>query len=466
MKTESKLYKYLLAISAVLVDATLIVLADLLSFSIRYGIDVREENFAAYKRIAIFIVLLRLICLYIFGFYEKPKYKTNLDNFANIVKAMTVSSLIIVVVAFYSRALAYPRSVILLSWILTASMIMAWRVIARYLINLLLGHEYFVSSLVIIGTDNAAVRLMLQLTRRASVRCRLIGYVATGPEEPTVDRSKILGTIDDLPSIIREHPVDEVVISSPKLPRDTVAQIFSYLINSDIILRTVPNLYEAVIGRMATTSGKEVPLVELTTTRYGQVWYRGFKRVMDFILSLLAVALTGPILMVPIALLIKLTSKGPVIHKQERAGLHCRPFTILKFRTMLTDSEKETGPVWADINDRRVTRIGRFLRKSRLDELPQFFNVLKGDMSIVGPRPERAHFVSTLIRSIPFYAERLEVKPGITGWAQVNYRYASSLHSNSEKLIHDLFYIENISPALDFWIILKTVGVILRGRGV
>jgi len=453
--------------AGVLIDSALIVLADFLSFSLRFGIDVQQVNYDAYKRIAVFIVLLRLVCLYVFGLYEKPKYKTNLESLSNIIKAMTVSTLIIIAAAFYSRALAYPRSVILISWGMTIVLIMTWRIMVRRLINTILGHDYFVSHLLIIGTDQNAFRLMLHLTRRTGVTCALMGYISTGDGEPRVDRRLILGSVDDIPSIIKRIPVDEVVISSPDLPRDQVALIFSHFINTDVILKTVPNLYEAVVGRVAATAaGKNVPLIELTTVRYGHGPYKGIKRVMDIALSLVAIVFTGPLLMAPIALIIKLTSRGSVVHAQERAGLHCRPFTMLKFRTMGADSEKDTGPVWSRPGDTRVMRFGRFLRRTHLDELPQFFNVLKGDMSIVGPRPERPHFVRSLIRSIPFYAERLEVKPGITGWSQVTLNYAGSLESHTEKLVCDLYYIENMSLILDLWIMLKTVGVVISAKGV
>ncbi|MCX6356349.1 MAG: sugar transferase, partial [Candidatus Aureabacteria bacterium] len=441
--------------------------ADLLSFWLRYGIDVRQENFDAYTRIAPFIVLLRLTCLYVFGLYEKPKYKTPLDNLANIARAMTVSTLIIVVVAFFTRAFAYPRSVILLSWALTAALIMTWRIALRYVINVLLGHDYFISRILIIGTDRNALRLMLHLTRRAGIKCELMGYVSTDLEEPRVERERILGSIEDIPRIIKCHHVDEAVIASHNLPRDAVAQIFSYFINTDIIFKTVPDLYEAVVGKVAATSaGHNVPFVELTTIRYGRGWYRGVKRVLDISLSGIAIAVTGPLLMAPIALLIRLTSGRPILHRQERAGLHCRPFTMLKFRTMAHDSERITGPIWSHPDDTRIFRFGRLLRRTHLDELPQFFNVIKGDMSIVGPRPERPHFVQSLVRTIPFYAERLEVKPGITGWSQVSLGYASNLDSHTQKLVSDLYYIENMSLPLDLWIMFKTPGAMMRGKGV
>jgi exopolysaccharide biosynthesis polyprenyl glycosylphosphotransferase len=465
MKIRFSLSSRAVTIVAVFVDIGIVVLADVLSFSLRYGIDVGEANFAAYRKIAFFIVLLRIVCFYVFGLYEKPKYKTNLDNLTNIIKAMTVSSLIIVVVAFYSRAFAYPRTVILLSWGLTSALIMAWRMATRYIINWLYGGEYFASNLLIIGADQQALRLCLHLTRKTSIRNRLIGYITTNNAPPAVQQDKILGSIEDIPDIIKKYSLDEIVISS-NLPRETVARIFSYTSGSSIIIRTVPGLYEAVIGKLAATPTDRVPLVELTTMRYGQGWYRGVKRVIDFTFSLAAIIIVTPLLILPLAIIIKCTSRGRVFHKQERAGLHGRPFTMLKLRTMQSDSEDASGPVWATLNDTRVTKIGRFLRKTRLDELPQFFNVLKGDMSLVGPRPERPHFVCTLVDKIPFYTERLEVKPGLTGWAQVNYRYASCLETNAEKIIYDLYYVENLCLSLDLWILCKTIAVVCTGKGV
>jgi len=452
---------------AVIIDAALILSADLLAFWLRYGIDVQPRNLEAYKTIAVPIILLRLSCLYIFGLYEKPKYKTNFDNFCNIVKAMTISALIIGGVAFFARAFAYPRTVILLSWFITSILIFVWRVIARWLINAFMGRDYFISRILIIGADQDAFRLMLHMTGQSAMKCRLVGYISTGAGKTAVPKEQILGSITDIPALIRRMEVDEVVISSPGLPRDTVARIFSYFINTDIIFKTVPDLYETVIGKVAATSAsKNVPLVELTTMRYGRGWYSGFKRVTDIAVSSLAVLFAGPFLMAPIAAIIKCTSRGPVFHKQERAGLHCRPFTMLKFRTMDIDCEKETGPVWASKDDGRVIRFGRFLRKSHLDELPQFFNVLRGDMSVVGPRPERPYFVQSLMAGIPFYAERLELKPGITGWSQVNLNYAGDVESNEQKLLSDLYYIENMSISLDVWIMFKTIQAILSGKGV
>ena len=188
------------------------------------------------------------------------------------------------------------------------------------------------------------------------------------------------------------------------------------------------------------------------------------KRIMDVILSFLLIIVTLP-LQLFIALLVKITSSGPLFYKQTRTGLFDKPFVIYKYRTMYVDAEKHSGPKWAEHRDPRITRIGRFLRITRFDELPQVFNVLKGEMSIIGPRPERPIFTEMFNKEIPFYHLRHSVRPGITGWAQVSYEYASSIEGTSEKLRYDLYYIKNFSLTLDTVIIFKTVKTLVTGKG-
>jgi exopolysaccharide biosynthesis polyprenyl glycosylphosphotransferase len=185
---------------------------------------------------------------------------------------------------------------------------------------------------------------------------------------------------------------------------------------------------------------------------------------MDILLAFVMLIALSPVMFV-VALLIKLDSKGPVFYSQERVGEKGRQFNIHKFRSMVANAEKMSGPVWAEDNDDRVTRVGRFIRRWRIDELPQLWNVLKGDMSFVGPRPERRFFVEELERSIPYYAERLSVKPGITGWAQISYGYGATVEDAVEKLNYELFYIKNMSIFMDMWIVLRTIKIILFGTG-
>src|SRR5262249_55269136 len=230
-----------------------------------------------------------------------------------------------------------------------------------------------------------------------------------------------------------------------------------------ITVEEATSFYERITGKIALENLRPSWLV----------FSPGFKKSrlslflhssLGVILSVLGLLLCFPIMIV-IAVLIRLDSRGPVLFKQTRVGKDGKTFPLLKFRSMFADAEEKTGPVWAKKNDERVTRVGRIIRQLRLDELPQFFNVLRGDMSFVGPRPERPEFVEELTRSIPYYNQRHTVRPGITGWAQVKYQYGASVGDAVEKLQYELFYIKNMSVLLDIYIIFQTAKIVLLGKG-
>jgi exopolysaccharide biosynthesis polyprenyl glycosylphosphotransferase len=193
-------------------------------------------------------------------------------------------------------------------------------------------------------------------------------------------------------------------------------------------------------------------------------WEKKLKRISDVTVSLLILIVTLP-LNILVAILIKLDSRGPILFKQDRIGMNNKEFKIYKFRSMFLDAEKNTGPVWSKKDDPRVTRVGKILRQLRIDEIPQFFNVLKGEMSLVGPRPERPYFVEMLAEKLPYYKRRLKVRPGITGWAQVKHKYDESIEDVKVKLRYDLFYIENMSLRMDIKILARTILVVIFGKG-
>jgi exopolysaccharide biosynthesis polyprenyl glycosylphosphotransferase len=230
-----------------------------------------------------------------------------------------------------------------------------------------------------------------------------------------------------------------------------------------VTLKLVPDFYTIIGGMARTEHMYGLPLIEVLPEPM-QAWEQSLKRLIDLVVSFLVVVIGIPV-WVLIALVIRLTSKGPAIYRQRRIGQKGREFTMYKFRTMRENAEAETGPVWATADDPRYTAMGRWLRKTRLDEVPQFFNVLRGDMSLVGPRPERPFFVEKLTREIPLYSRRHRVKPGITGWAQVKWKYDSSLEDVQQKVKYDLFYIENMSLRRDLQILFRTIYTALRGSG-
>ena len=273
----------------------------------------------------------------------------------------------------------------------------------------------------------------------------------------------ILGTLDNLRQLCHDEGISRVVVAlrerRGKVPTDRLLECRM----DGVLIEERETMYERLTGKLAVESMRPSYLI------YG----RGFtkdpltmvmKRVLDIFAALVGLVLSLPICLIT-ALLVKVSSKGPVFFCQERTGEDGEPFRLIKFRTMRTDAEKESGPVWAQKNDSRVTSIGRFLRLTRIDELPQFLNILGGQMSFVGPRPERPHFVTQLQQAIPFYPLRHTVKPGLTGWAQVRHPYGASIEDAQEKLRYDLYYIKNLSLLFDLNIMLRTVSVILGGKG-
>ncbi len=248
-----------------------------------------------------------------------------------------------------------------------------------------------------------------------------------------------------------------------KEDHDLLVDIISKLENKGIGLKIVPDLYEILSGQARTSQLYGIPLIDIMPELMPE-WEKKLKRISDVIISFIILVMTLPLSFL-VSLLIKLDSKGPVFFKQERIGMNSKIFKIYKFRSMYKDAEKSTGPVWSTKDDPRVTRVGKILRKLRIDEIPQMFNVLKGEMSLVGPRPEREYFVEQLAQQLPYYKRRLKVRPGITGWAQVKHKYDESIEDVKVKLRYDLFYIENMSLRMDIKILARTILVVLFGKG-
>ncbi len=274
---------------------------------------------------------------------------------------------------------------------------------------------------------------------------------------------RVMAGLDRLEHEVHENHIRQVILVPEPEQREHIPSIISRLANLKVGIKILPDLTDTLYGHVRTAQVRGVPLIDVFPDMLSP-WERAVKRLLDLIASLLALIICVP-LFILIGLCIKIDSKGPVLYAQRRVGRGGKTFTLYKFRSMVLDAEAKTGPVWAGKDDPRITKVGNILRKLRLDEFPQFMNVLKGDMSLVGPRPERPAFVNDFRSTIPLYERRLNIKPGITGWAQVKHKYDESLTDVKDKLQYDLFYLENMSIALDLKIIFSTVGIMVKGKG-
>ncbi|MBI5742160.1 MAG: TIGR03013 family PEP-CTERM/XrtA system glycosyltransferase [Nitrospirae bacterium] len=291
----------------------------------------------------------------------------------------------------------------------------------------------------------------------------LAGYINCTDEPIHVPKDYVIGNGDGLLSIASKEKVQKIVVSlSERRGAFPVREVLNCKLQGiDII--DGPSFYEQMTGKLLIENMNPSHLIFSDGFRVTPFW-RYIKRLFDVFFAISGIVLSLPFLLI-IPALIKLGSKGPVLFRQKRVGEGERHFTLYKFRTMIQDAEKNTGPVWSQAGDKRITKVGKLLRKTRLDELPQLFNVVRGEMSFIGPRPERPFFVESLKKQIPYYSERHCTKPGVTGWAQVKYEYGDSMEDAIEKLRYDLYYIKYQSFSIDMLIILNTVKVIIFGRG-
>jgi len=293
----------------------------------------------------------------------------------------------------------------------------------------------------------------------------LSGYISINSSKSSLfgEEMPFLGFLDDLPEVIRNNKIEEVIIAIEGNEHATIGKIIGMLNYSDVTVKAIPSLKDILTGRVAHTAIYGTPLLEISN-RLMPVWQSNIKQIMDYTFSAISLVLLTPVI-VMLSVLIKLSGKGNIIYSQERVGRNGRNFTIYKFRSMHDSAESEV-PMLSSMSDTRVTPVGRFMRKHRLDEIPNLINVLKGEMSLVGPRPEREYFINQIVQKAPHYRRLLKVKPGITSWGQVKYGYASSVDQMIERLEFDLLYLENMNLLIDLKILIYTSLIIIRGKGV
>jgi sugar transferase (PEP-CTERM system associated) len=378
-----------------------------------------------------------------------------------IFQSLIIAVCILCILFFKTSVLNIGRSVFTLSMVLCSIFLVLWHTMLRLYLRSRPPH----TNLLVLGTGNLAREAVREILRHPELGIRVIGFVDDDPllVGVSIVNPKVVGLYQDLPRLVADNNVDRIVVGlhdrRGKLP---IKELLDFKTRG-IAIEDATTFYERVAGKIPIENLKPSWLV--FNSGFG-VSKRALmeKRIFSLLASSILLVLLSPIFLLAM-ILIKLDSKGPVFFKQERVGQGGRTFMLVKFRSMIQDAEVGTGPVWSTEGDSRVTRVGRLLRRTRVDELPQFYNVFRGDMSLVGPRPERPHFVQQLSEAIPYYPLRHVVKPGITGWAQINYGYASTMEHTIEKLQYDLFYIKNMSSILDGLIVMETIKTVLVKKG-
>jgi len=319
---------------------------------------------------------------------------------------------------------------------------------------------------IMVGSNKKALDLYQELENEENSQgYHFLGYVTLEKYESESLLENYLpelGSYRDLPALIKQHQVEEIIIALESSEHKLIEKIISLLEDQNVIIKVIPDMHDIVTGMVKMNYLFGTALIKISPSIMPQ-WQRNIKRILDVMVATLVITIGAPFFLI-VTLGIKLTSKGPVFYKQERIGKHNQPFFIYKFRTMYQNSELE-GPQLSSEDDPRVTAFGKFLRQYRLDEFPQFLNVLKGEMALVGPRPERRYYIDRIVEVAPHYQHLLKVKPGITSWGQVKFGYAETVDEMVDRLKFDILYIENMSLAMDFKILFYTIYIIFQGRG-
>lgn len=347
---------------------------------------------------------------------------------------------------------------------LAITLVVSFRMLIYWCLRGFLSLGYGANNILVLGATDAGKKIADAFKKTPARGQRVVGFVDERFQVINRDFAgyPVLGKYSDLPVLVKKHKVSGIIIAHDSTSPQEIMRVLVWICELPLHIYIVPELYGVVNGKFKANLVYGFELQELFAFTMPP-WQVRVKRVIDIAFGAFLGLCSLPVCILA-AIAIKLDDHGPVFYSQERIGLYGKPFTVYKFRTMRTDAEKY-GAQWATKKDPRITRIGHFLRKTRIDELPQIFCVLKGDMSMVGPRPERAVFIGKLREKIPFYISRLKMKPGLTGWAQVRHHYDTSIEDVQIKLQYDMYYYENMSLLLDFQILVRTVYVVLTGKG-
>lgn len=445
---------------SVLLDALLVNACIVAAFFLRFHGQLPAFNYGAYVALWPVITLVYLAAGYIYGLYEPERTEGSWAVVQAVFRAATLGILLTAAAAFFlgPEFFSFSRLVIVIAWVLQLLLLVGWRLTLLRITPI----KWPEQRVLIVGVGDLALELAAEFERRSDWGHRVVGFLGRDEAESASAgpgaRYPVLGTVHDAARVVAEHGIDRVIIASPVALREVVEDL-ALSNESDVRVEVIPELYEIFIGTVDSTVS-DIPLMQVTRGA-APGWFVTLKRVLDIAFSVLFLLVLSPVLVL-VLLGILLSMGWPVVFTQSRVGKDLDEFSVIKYRTMVKDAERLSGPVLAEEGDPRITRFGRFLRHYRLDELPQLVNILRGDMSFVGPRPERPFFVQRYLKEIPGYRERFKVKPGVTGLAQVSGSYATT---PERKLKYDLIYMYHQNLLMDVQILAETVRVVLTGRG-
>ena len=456
-------FDVLMSSIAVAVDAAAVFGGLLLATWIRFDsgwIAIRHQPPPNYRTLytvaAVVVTLGYLLVLRSLRLYVRPQTGSFVDKIPRLVRGCVMGVVMTAIMAFaVLNEFDFSRLVIGIS----GGTVLFCVLLERYLLFRiewnLARHSKDRNRVVIVGTDEVARRLWQSLHKEPMFRASLVGFLATGGErDPGIAATQVVGNQSDLAAILEDRDVDQLILTDTGLGHQRIVEIIVLCEQHLVAFNMVPDLFRVMTSSMDVQSLDDIPLLGLSAWPLDVFWRRTLKRAEDIVGAAVGLVLTAPVMALA-ALLVKRSSPGPVFYRQERCGESGRPFVLYKLRTMRRDAETDSGPVFTDRDDPRVTPVGAFLRRHNLDELPQLWNVLRGDMSLVGPRPERPHFVEQFKTDIGRYMRRHVSKPGMTGWAQVNGLRGQT--SIEQRIKYDLYYLENWSLAFDFKILMKTL---------
>ena len=420
-----------------------------------------------FEKILLGIPLYWLFVFWLSGYYNQPLRKSRVEElwqtFVSVLSGCLGLFFILLLNDPVVNYTDYYRSFIVLFLIYFVVIYLARYTLTR-IVTYNIHHRVWGFNTLIVGCGEKAMNLYQEFQNMKNSTGEIVrGFVSIDSEPSHVPAALILGSERDLDTIIDEYKIEEVIVATDSDEMKDFYEVVNRLVGKDVELKIIPKLYDFLVGGVRVTSIYGALLVDLFDVRLSESG-KNVKRLMDITVSAVAIVILYPLLLL-VSSLVKITSEGPVIYKQERVGLKGKLFNIYKFRTMEHNSEGDV-PQLSSVNDKRITKVGHVLRKYRIDEIPQFFNVLKGDMSLVGPRPERPYYERQIIEKVPYFKVIHKVRPGITSWGMVMYGYADTVDKMIERLKYDIIYLENISVTVDVKILIYTIRTVLTGKGI